>query len=66
MTIQFYLQKHEFDIWLEDDPTSLNEAKLSVHSSKWLNAKKNELKFIKGNYVQDLVKLPKGKKPIGC
>ena len=25
-----YLQEHEFDIGLEDDPTSLNEAKLSI------------------------------------
>jgi len=29
-----YLQEHELNIGLEDDPTSLNEAKLSVHSTK--------------------------------
>ena len=29
-----YLQVHEFDIGLEDDPTSLNEARLSIHSTK--------------------------------
>jgi len=29
-----YLQEHEFDIKLEDDPTTLNEAKLSMHSTK--------------------------------
>jgi len=33
-----YLQEHEFDIALEDDPISLNEAKLSIHSTKWSNA----------------------------
>ena len=44
-----YLQKHEFDIGLEDDSTSLNEAKLSIHSTKWSNAIKDELKFMKDN-----------------
>ena len=38
-----YLQKHEFDISLEDDPTSLNEVKLNIHSIKWSNAMKDEL-----------------------
>jgi len=28
-----HLQELEFDIGLEDDPTSLNEVKLSVHST---------------------------------
>ena len=50
---------------LEDDPASLNEAKLNIHSSKWSNAMKDELKFIKDNDVWDLVELPKGKKLIG-
>ena len=31
----FYLQKYEFEIGLEDEPISLNEAKLSIHSTKW-------------------------------
>jgi len=44
----------------------LNEAKLSVHSTKWSNAMKDELKSMKGNGVWNLVELPKGKKPIGC
>ena len=61
-----YLQEHEFDIGLEDDSTSLNEAKLSIHSTKWSNAMKDELKSIKVNDIWDLVELPKGKKPIGC
>jgi len=46
-----YLQEHEFDIGLEDDPTSLNEVKLSVHSSKWSDAIKDKLKFMKDNDV---------------
>jgi len=60
-----YLQEHEFDIGLEDDHTFLNEAKLSIHSTKWSNTIKNELKSMKDNNVWDLVELPKGKKPIG-
>ena len=61
-----YLQEHEFDIGLEDDPKSLNEAKLSIHSTKWSNVLKNELQSMKDNDVWDLVELPKGKKPISC
>ena len=60
-----YLQQHDFNIGLEDDPTSLNETKLSIHSTKWSNAMKDELKSIKDNDVWDSVKLPKGKKSIG-
>jgi len=61
-----YLQEYEFNIGLEDDPTSLNEVKLSIHSTKWLNTMKNELKFMKDNNIWDLVELPNGKKRIGC
>jgi len=46
-----YHQEHKFDIGLEDDPTSLNEAKLSIHSTKWSDAMKDELKFMKDNDV---------------
>ena len=46
-----YLQDHELDIGFEDDPTSLNEAKLSVHSTKQSNAMIEELKFMEENDV---------------
>jgi len=46
-----YLQEHEFDIRLEDDPTSLNEAKSNIHFTKWSNVMKDELKFMKGNDI---------------
>ena len=46
-----YLQEHEFDIRPEDDPTSLNETKLNIHSTKWSNTMKDELKSIKDNDV---------------
>ena len=31
-----YLQEHEFDIGLEDDPISFSQAKQSVNSLKWI------------------------------
>jgi len=43
----------------------LNEVKLSIHSTKWSNVMKAELKSMKDNDVWDLVELLKGKKPIG-
>ena len=46
-----YLQEHEFDIRPEDDPTSLNEAELNIHSTKWSNIKKDQLKSMKDNEV---------------
>ena len=48
-----YLQEHEFDIGLEDNLTSLNEAKLSIHSTKWLNTMNNELKSMENNDIWD-------------
>jgi len=60
-----YLQEHEFDIGLEDDPISFSQAKQSVNSLKWMNAKLNELKSMSDNDVWDLVELPKGVKSIG-
>ena len=49
--IVYHLQEYEFDIGLEDDPTSLNEAKLNIHSIKWSNVMKDELKFMKDNDI---------------
>ena len=61
-----YLQEHEFDMGLEDDPISFNQSKQSVNSHKWIEAMKNEMKSMKDNDVWDLVKLLEGVKPIGC
>ena len=44
----------------------MNEAKLNIHSTKWSNTMKDELKSMKDNDVWDLVELPKEKKSIGC
>jgi len=56
-----YLQEHEFDIGLENDPTSLNETKLSIHSTKRSNVMNDKLKYMKDNDVWDLVELPEEK-----
>ena len=61
-----YLQEHEFDMGLEDDPISVSQVKQSSNSEKWIEAMKDEMKSMKDNGVWDLVKLPKGVKPIGC
>ena len=61
-----FLQEHEFDKGLEDDPTSVNQAKQCTNSEKWIVAMQEEMKSMKDNGVWDLVELPKGIKPIGC
>lgn len=61
-----YLQEHEFDIGLEDDPTSVKQAKQSPNASKWIDAMNEEMKSMYDNDVWELVELPKGVKPIGC
>ncbi|RVX03502.1 Retrovirus-related Pol polyprotein from transposon TNT 1-94 [Vitis vinifera] len=60
-----YLQEHEFDMGLEDDPISVSQVKQSSNSKKWIEAMKDEMKSMKDNGVWDLVELPKGVKPIG-
>ncbi|RVX08106.1 Retrovirus-related Pol polyprotein from transposon TNT 1-94 [Vitis vinifera] len=61
-----YLQEHEFDMGLEDDPISVSQVKQSSDSEKWIEAMKDKMKSMKDNGVWDLVELPKGVKPIGC
>ncbi|RVW81995.1 Retrovirus-related Pol polyprotein from transposon TNT 1-94 [Vitis vinifera] len=61
-----YLQEHEFDMGLEDDPISVSQVKQSSDSEKWIEAMKDEMKSMKDNGVWDLVELPKDVKPIGC
>ncbi|RVW63854.1 Retrovirus-related Pol polyprotein from transposon TNT 1-94 [Vitis vinifera] len=61
-----YLQEHEFDMGLEDDPISVSQVKQSSDSEKWIEAMKDEMKSMKDNGVWDLVELPEGVKSIGC
>ena len=48
------------------EPATVNEAMLSPEKKKWKEAMRKEMKSIKANKVWELVKLPKGKKTIGC
>ena len=61
-----YLQEHEFDMGMEDDPILVSQVKQSSNSEKWIEAMKEEMKSMKDNAVWDLVELPEGIKPIGC
>ena len=61
-----YLQEHEFDMGLEDNPISISQVKQSSNSEKRIEAMKDEMKSMIDNGVWDLVQLPKGVKSIGC
>ncbi|KAL6348287.1 hypothetical protein AAG906_005584 [Vitis piasezkii] len=61
-----YLQEHEFDMGLEDDPISVSQVKQSSNSEKWIETMKEEMKPMKDNGVWDLVELHEGIKAIGC
>lgn len=52
---EVYLQEHEFDIEISEDPKSFKEAKFSIHVRKLLNVIIEELKSMKDNDVWDLV-----------
>ena len=51
---------------MEDDPTSFEESMRGDHSSKWLEAMKDEMKSMNANKVWDLEIIPKGAKTVGC
>ncbi|RVW86998.1 Retrovirus-related Pol polyprotein from transposon TNT 1-94 [Vitis vinifera] len=63
---EVYLNECDYDVGLESDPTSYDQAINSENSTLWLYAMKEELKSMKDNEVWDLVELPKGIKTIGC
>ncbi|KAL6328200.1 hypothetical protein AAG906_034343 [Vitis piasezkii] len=58
--------KCDYDVGLENDLTSYDQAINSENSTLWLYAMEEELKSMKDNEVWDLVELPKGIKTIGC
>ncbi|RVX19364.1 Retrovirus-related Pol polyprotein from transposon TNT 1-94 [Vitis vinifera] len=53
-----YLQEHEFDMGLENDPILVNQVKQSFVSKKWIEAMKDKMKSMKDNGVWDIVELP--------
>jgi hypothetical protein len=54
------------EIQMEDDSTSFEEAMRSAHSSKWLEAMKDEIKSMSTNRVWDLEEIPKGAETVDC
>ena len=48
------------------ESVTYQEAMNSPQSALWMEAMKDELSFMSQNKVWELVKLPKGCKPIGC
>jgi hypothetical protein len=47
------------EIQMEGDPTSFEEAMRSAHSSKWLEAMEDEMRYMSTNKVWDLEEIPK-------
>jgi hypothetical protein len=54
------------EIQMEGDFTSFEEAMRSAHSSKWLEAMKDEIKSMSTNRVWDLEEIPKGVETVDC
>jgi hypothetical protein len=54
------------EIQMEGDPTSFEEAMRNAHSSKWLEAIKDEMSPMSANKVWDLERIPNGAKTVGC
>ncbi|RVW86797.1 Retrovirus-related Pol polyprotein from transposon TNT 1-94 [Vitis vinifera] len=63
---EVYLNECDYDVSLESDATSYDQAINSENSTLWLYAMEEELKSMKDNEVWDLVELPKRIKTIGC
>ena len=61
-----YLQKRKIDVCEDTDLNTFSQAIYSPNSPKWINVMKDELALMHKNYVQILVKLPIGCKPIEC
>ena len=51
---------------MDSDPNSFEEAMRSIHSSKWLEAMKDEMRLMSTNGVWDLKKILKGAKTVSC
>jgi hypothetical protein len=53
---EIYVSK---EIQMEGDPTSFEEAVRSAHSSKWLEAMEDEMRYMSTNKVWDIEEIPK-------
>jgi hypothetical protein len=54
------------EIQMEWDLASFEESMRSAHSSKWLDAMKDEMRSMSVNKVWDLEEIPKRAKTVGC
>jgi hypothetical protein len=54
------------EIQMKGDPTSFEEGMRSAHSSKWLEAMRDEIRSMSTNRVWDLEEISKGAKIVGC
>ena len=61
-----FIQEHEDDVGLIEDPINFYQAMHNSYSQNWINAMKDEMKSMKDNNVWDLVELSEGVKPISC
>ena len=61
-----YLQELDNDLRVENDLITFSHAMNCKESDLWFNAMKDEMNSMASNGVWDLVKLPNGKKTIGC
>ena len=67
MIILVFLMEHdENQMLLEDDPITFLQAMSCSMSDMWLEAAKEEYQSMLDNEVWEIVKLPEGKKPVGC
>jgi len=48
------------------EPTSIREAITCAESDKWIVAMNEEMKSLQKNETWDLVKLPEGRRTVGC
>ena len=60
-----YLQESDYDFGAADDPQMFSQAVNCSNSKLWYDAMKDEMESMAHNDVWDLVKLPKGRKPLG-
>jgi len=61
-----YLQESDYNIGVENDPKTFNQAMSCKESNLWYDAMKDEMNFMQSNKVWNLVELPNVAKAIGC
>jgi len=60
------LQESDYNIGVENDPKTFDQAMSCKESNLWYDAMKDEMNSMQSNKVWNLVELPNGAKAIGC